>query len=201
MQRSERRRAEHDVDRLVQHRVALHGDAEVLTHRARIAVAADEEFALQAADPAAFFDLGGDVIALVFKRDQARAVAQGHGRQAARPLGKNAVEDELRAMREVLWALRQRRRIGDRGHGDARKLVSSERGDKNVVERKIPRKAPIAHALGNAPASAELHRSDAGGEHLRVDNRAVALLDQRARHAAPAELDGECQAHGAAADD
>ena len=54
---------------------------------------------------------------------------------------------------------------------------------------------------GDAPAAAELDRADAGREHLGVDDLAVALLDQQARHVAPAEIEREREADRAAADD
>ena len=53
----------------------------------------------------------------------------------------------------------------------------------------------------NAPAPAELHGADAGRKHLGIDDFAVALLDQEARHAAPAEIERERQADRPAADD
>ena len=55
--------------------------------------------------------------------------------------------------------------------------------------------------FGNAPAPAELDGADAGRKHLGIDDLAVALLDQQARHAAPAEIEREREPDRAAADD
>src|SRR5262245_8398584 len=79
--------------------------------------------------------------------------------------------------------------------------MAGKTGDEHVVEREVARKAPVLHLTRDAPAAAEFHRADAGRKHLRVDNLAVALLDQLARHAAPAEVEGERKPDRTAADD
>ena len=114
---------------------------------------------------------------------------------------QDRIEDELRAVRELLRAWSKRFRLGDRRHGDAADLVAGQAGDEHVVERKVARKAPVLDLVRNAPAAAELDRANAGREHLCVDDFAVALLDQRARHAAPAEIEREREADRSAADD
>src|SRR6185295_8078143 len=57
-----------------------------------------------------------------------------------------------------------------------------------------------ADPVEDAPAPAELHGADADEVHLRLLDGAVGLLDQRARHAAPAKLARERQADRPAAD-
>ena len=135
------------------------------------------------------------------KRRERAAIAQRHRRMRARRARQDRVEHELRAMRERLRAAVERLRLGDRRHRDAADLVAGQAGDEHVVERKVAREAPVLHLLGDAPAAAELDRADAGREHLCVDDLAVALLDQRARHAAPAEIEREREADRSAADD
>ena len=55
--------------------------------------------------------------------------------------------------------------------------------------------------FSNTPAPAELHGADAGRKHLGIDDFTVALLDQEAWHAAPAEIERERQADRPAPDD
>ena len=69
------------------------------------------------------------------------------------------------------------------------------------VERMVGRERAVEHLVGDAPAPAELHGADVHLVHLRRDDRAVALLDQLAGDAAPAELGGERQTDRPAADD
>ena len=57
------------------------------------------------------------------------------------------------------------------------------------------------HCVCDTPAPAELHRSNVHLVHFRGDDRAVALLDERARNAAPAELARESEPDWSTADD
>jgi hypothetical protein len=178
--------------------VALHRDAELLSHGARITVACGE---ICGPDDLAVFQPRLDMVGVLDEVLQTAAVAQRDRGELAHLIDEDAVEHELRAMREIFRALRDRRRVGDRRHADAGELVAGEARDEDIVEGEITRKAPVAHPLGYAPAPAELHRANTGGEHLRVDDAPVALLDERAGDAAAAELDGQGEAHRPAAHD
>src|SRR4051812_40647772 len=97
---------------------------------------------------------------------------------------------------------RARAGIGGGGMLEARYLMAVHTRDEDVVARVIawePR--AIAHLVGDAPAAQMLAR--AGIDQIRggkVD-AAVALLDEEAANAAPAELGGEREAGRPAAGD
>jgi hypothetical protein len=57
------------------------------------------------------------------------------------------------------------------------------------------------HVVRDAPPAAELHGADIHLVHLGGDDRAIALLDQRACDSAPAQLAGEREPDWSTADD
>ena len=69
------------------------------------------------------------------------------------------------------------------------------------VHRPVRRIAGGADRLGNAEAAENLHRPRIAALHLRVAERRVVLLDQRAADAALAEIDGERQSDRPGPDD
>src|SRR5262249_25754535 len=83
----------------------------------------------------------------------------------------------------------------------APELVAVEPGDVDAVLGMIAGIGRLAHPVRDAPAAAEFHGARADDVHLRLLDCAVGLLDQRAGHAAPAELAREREPDRARADD
>jgi hypothetical protein len=84
---------------------------------------------------------------------------------------------------------------------DAGDLEAGERGEIEHGVRIILGRAGCAHLLGDAPAPEELHGAGVLGIGARMRDATVALLDQKATDAAPAEVDGEAKPDRPAADD
>jgi hypothetical protein len=85
--------------------------------------------------------------------------------------------------------------------GNAAELIAAEARHEYGVAGVVARERAVVHPVGDAPAPAELHGADIHLVHFRRDDGAVALLDQQARHAAPAKLAGERKADRTATDD
>ena len=69
------------------------------------------------------------------------------------------------------------------------------------VHRRGARQAGIAHLFGDAQAAVDLHGSGVAALHLRKLDRGFVALDQRATHAAAAQIKSESEADGSRADD
>src|SRR5262245_27530244 len=82
-----------------------------------------------------------------------------------------------------------------------RELVARQRRHKRDIKRVIARKRAGKDIVRYSPTPAELHRPDIHFVHFRRDNPAVALLDQRTRYAAPAELPREGEPDRSTTDD
>ena len=128
-------------------------------------------------------------------------VAQAHMREAAREAQQHWVEHILGTALAMLRALRRRLVLAHAGKAIASELPSRHRRDIDIVLPVVARIGRRLDPIDDAPAAAELHRAHADEVHLRLIDRAVALLDQEAGDAAPAELAGEREPDGAGADD
>ena len=84
---------------------------------------------------------------------------------------------------------------------DARDLEAGQRGEIEDGVRIVLGRADRAHLIGDPPAPEELHGAGVLGIGAGVRDGAVALLDQEAFDAAPAEIDGEAEADRPAAHD
>ena len=69
------------------------------------------------------------------------------------------------------------------------------------VHRAIEPQAGGADFVGEPHAAVDFHGTRIDALHLRQKRRPLLLLDQRAAHAAPGEIDGEREAGRAGADD
>ena len=87
------------------------------------------------------------------------------------------------------------------GYGECISGGWFERAHDVDVHRHVRRQARGAHFRREAHAAEDLHGARVAALHLRQELRLGLALDQRAAHAAPAELDGEHQPHRSRADD
>ena len=87
------------------------------------------------------------------------------------------------------------------GPFDARDLEAGQRGQIENGVRIVLGRAGLAHLVGDAPAPEELHGAGVLGVGAGMRDGAVALLDQQARDAAPAEIGGEAEADRPPSDD
>ena len=132
--------------------------------------------------------------------DEPRAVAQRDIFLRSRKGAQNRIEHVLRAALAPLRAFLRRRRLADAGKALASELVAGEAGQVDIVLGVVARVGRAFDRRHDAPAPAEFHGADADQIHARLIDRAVALLDQRAGNAAPAEIAGEREADRPAAD-
>jgi hypothetical protein len=84
---------------------------------------------------------------------------------------------------------------------DTGDFEAGERGEIEHRVRIILGRAGFAHRVGDPPAAEEFHGAGILGVGARMRDSAVALLDQEATDAAPAEVDGEAEPNRPAADD
>ncbi len=197
------RAAEDDVRGVGQNRIAGHADAERLAHQAARAVAADDVPRVYLLARAGFgvLDDGRHQIGVLLERDEPRAIAQGHALPRRRERAQDRIEHVLRATFAPLRAFLGRRRLADSREAFARQFIAGEAGQIDVVLRVIARIGRAFDRGHQAPAPAEFHGADADEVHARLIDRAVGLLDQGARNAAPAEIAGKREPDRAAADD
>ena len=196
------RAAEDHVGGVGQHRIALHSDAEGLAHKTARAVAADDVTRqnLLARAGLGILDHRRDQIGILRERDEPRAIAQRDVFLRSRKRAQNRIEHVLRAALAPLRALLRRRRLADAGKALASELVAGEAGQIDIVLRVVARVGRAFDRRHNAPAPAEFHGADADQIHARLIDRAVALLDERAGNAAPAEIAGKREPDRPAAD-
>src|SRR6266550_3174589 len=114
---------------------------------------------------------------------------------------QNWVEPHLRTYLQSHWAIGFRLLTHARRARHASELVAREAGHECHIERIVWRERARVHRLRDAPPPAKLHGADVHLVHLRRDDRAVALLDQRARNAAPAELSRKGKPNWSTTDD
>ncbi len=76
-----------------------------------------------------------------------------------------------------------------------------DRGDDEHVHRAFRRQAGGADAVGEPHAAEDFHGPGVAALHLGQELRRLLLLDERAAHAAHAEIDGEGEPHRPRADD
>ena len=93
------------------------------------------------------------------------------------------VRGNLSGGRRYRWA----RQMGEGriGHGERQKNVHG----------RIARKAGIAYAFGDAQATIDFHRAGVAALHLRKLNRGCVALNQRAAHAAAAQVKSKREAY------
>src|SRR5438105_290040 len=145
--------------------------------------------------------MGRDAGGVFGKARELGEVAPRHVREAGRKARQHRIEKILRAAFALLWALRRRLLLTRRGERLPAEFVAvDEARDPGVVLRVIAVVAGFLHGTHDAPAPAELHGADMDDVHLRLGDTAVGLLDQRAGHAAPAEVAREREPDRAGAD-
>ncbi len=76
-----------------------------------------------------------------------------------------------------------------------------DRGDDEHVHRAFRRQAGGADAVGKSHAAEDFHGPRVAALHLGQELRRLLLLDERAAHAAHAEIDGEGEPDRPGADD
>ncbi len=196
-------RAEEQVQRMAEHALADEADAERVADRAGGAVAADQIVGddRSRAPVSRSTKLRRDARAGVLERFELGAIAQLHRRRRTREVAQDRIEPHLRAGLQAHRAVALRRLLSARRPRHAAELMAAEAGDEHHVERIVGRERAVQHLAGDAPAPAELHGADVHLVHLRRGDRAIVLLDQKALHAAPAEIGGECKSDRPAADD
>ena len=203
VQRVEVRAAEDHVGGVGERRMPAHRNAERLAHERRAAVGADHvvggDLARLAGHRVAHG--GGDMRALILEADQLGVVLERDARKLGRPLLDDGIEHVLRHALALLRALLRQRLEAAAGEFLAAELVAGERLEPDIVLRIVGRIRRVAHAVGDAPAAAELHGAHADEVHLRMVDAAFGLLDQRAGDAAPAEIAGQREPDRAGADD
>jgi hypothetical protein len=203
VQRQQMRAAEDDVGGVGQHRIALHGNAERFAYQAARAVAADDiaRRNLFTGAGVGVLDHRRHLVGILRERDEAGAIAQRHAWLRRREGAQDRVEHVLRAALALLRAFLRRHCLADTGKALAAKLVAGHAGEVDIVLDVIARVGRALDRRYQAPAPAELHGADADHVHARLIDRAVALLDQHAGDAAPAEIAGQRQTDRPAADD
>ncbi len=197
--------AKDDVGGEGERRVSGHRRAERRAHRARCAVATDEElrFQLRAASAAGVEDLGDHAVGRSTQTLEACVVTQPHRLVRSREAAQDRVEHVLRAPLALLRALRRRHgrvHVGDRVAADL-PAFGQAACDIDVVLRIVAVVGRGFDIADDPPAAAELHGARADQILPRLVDGAVGLLDQQAGPAAPAEIAGEREADRAAADD
>ena len=181
--------------------LALELDAELLAHPAGAAVAA-HQIAGRAASRAAVKGARRHrhALGVLHEVHQLAAVADGDVGRRLRHLLQERLELVLRhqligfeqeaavrALGDLLAAL------GHRGVFQHRDRRIAEPGGQKYVHRVLGRIAQRPHPIGDADAAVELHGARVRAVHLRI-GRVVGLRSISGAHAAPAEIDGECQA-------
>jgi len=187
------RRAKKHIERIAQRALAGERDAEAAADEACGAVAADQIVGAQRLTLVMrqVRNLGGDAVARLREGLQPVPVLDREAGKRAGQFQQQRIEPDLRAGLQPVRARRLRRLVVARWAHHAAELVTEQAGDEHRVERMIAGKRTIHHRVGDAPATAELHRPGIHLVHLRRDDRAVALLDEGAGNAAPAELGRE----------
>ncbi len=195
--------AQEDVEVVAEHRAAFLADAQRLADARIAARAIDQEAGADAVGPAglAVAHRGDDAVGVALERFEAAAITHRDGREASRQLAQDRVEPDLVAALRPLRRGRQRLVAAVGRPLDAADFVARQAGEVQDGRREVRRRPRGAHLVGDAPAAAELHRARVHRVGPRVVDRAVALLDQQALDAAPAEIGGEPQPHRPAAED
>ena len=184
-------------------RLAVKIDAKRAAQQAVRAIAPHEIIGLDALALSAveIDDLRGHAARGRLEGFEPRTVAQAHVRKCTGEALQDRVEPHLRAYLQPHRAVGLRRLAHARRARHAAELVARKAGHERHIEWIIRRERAAVHGVGDAPAPAELHGADIHLVHLRGDDRAVALLDQRAGNAAPAELACKREPDWSAADD
>src|SRR5262245_47902070 len=187
----------------VPERLCIETNAKRLAHCAVRPIAPDQVLGLNVLRPASFEidNLRAHATGGLLKGFEAAAVAQAHMRKRASEALKDRVEPHLRADLQPHRAVGLRPRIFARRPRHAAKLVARKACHKRNVERVIRRKRTGMHRVCDAPAPAELHGANVYFIHLRGDDPAVTLFDERTGNSAPAEFARERQADRSATDD
>ena len=174
-----------------------------LAHGARRAVAGDE-IARRDLDRFARGEIGRlrhDAVGMLREAVEAAAIAQADAVEFGGRARDDRIEHELRAPGALFRAFRRRTLVALARIFVAREKMTGEARAEHDVELVVVGKSGVDDAVLDAPAAAELHRSRRHHRAARQIDAAVALLDQQAFDAAPAEIERERQADRAAADD
>ena len=115
-------------------------------------------------------------------------MTQIHTRKGVGEGLQNRIEPHLRAHLQPHWAVASWFLAHARGARYAAKLVARKARHASHIEGIVRREWAGMHRVGDSPAPTELHGANIHFVHLRGDDRAVALLDERARDAAPPKL-------------
>ena len=205
VQRLEIGAAEDHVGGVGKRRVAVHADAGLAAHRAAGAVASHEIARADAELPVGpqVVDLRGHAVGVLHEAGEPVAVVERDGAERPGEAAQHRIEHVLRAALAPLRALRRRAGVVHAGQFIAPDLPAfgEAAGDVDIVLRIVARIGTGLDVGDDAPATAEFHGADADQVLARLVDRAVGLLDHRARHAAPAEIAGERQPDRAGADD
>src|SRR5207249_3111061 len=184
-------------------------DAELLAHHAPAAVAAHH---IRRADRAAravrVLHARGDPGFVLGKRLEPAAVAYRHRRQ---PLGDRLQQRLQRVLRDELVRFQGHAPVAagadlgarplHRRVGQVQEWGLGQRQDDEHVHRNVVAQAGGADLVDDSHAPEDFHGARIASLHLRQELRRFVLLDQRAAHAAPAEIDGERKTDRTAADD
>ena len=175
---------------------------------ARAAVAADEILRAELSGAVRGFDLRPHAAGILCERDELASIPDVHTWQG---LGHRLEQRLKRVLRDQLVGLERHRaictgcdfrlRLLDRRVGQMQQRRLDERGDDEHVHGHVARKSGVADFLRDADAAIDFHGAGVAPLHLGQKLRRVFLLEQNAAHAAPAQVDGERQTHGAGADD
>ena len=140
-------------------------------------------------------------VVVLLERFEPAAQPQRHAGKARGPIAQDRVKPELIAALRPFRADGARRAAAVTGPLDARNFKAGECREIENGVRDSPRRAGLAHPVGDAPAPEELHGARVFGVGARMRDGAVALLDQQALDAAPAEIGRKAEADRPASDD
>ncbi len=184
-------------------------DPELLAHRARAAVAADQivgaqRFSLSARS----LHLHRDASLVLIERQELVSVAQRDTWQRLDLLFEQRFERVLRnqligleRLRAVIMRLDRRPRLVDRGVMLAQQRGFIHRQDNKDIHRDVRAQARGADLVRNSKAAEDLHGAGVAALHLGQELRRFLLLDQNAANAAPAEIVRQSEADRTGADD
>ena len=185
--------------------LAFEPDAELLAHRARATVAADE---ISGAHRLVAGEISRHAIRILCEGQQFMAEAHGNVRHL---LGDRLQQWLERVLRDDLIGLERQGAIvararlglagGDRRIGQMQDRRIDKAGDDEDVHRHVAEAAGRADFLGQPHAAEELHGARVAALHLGPLPAGVIALDEDALHAALREVDREGQADRTRPDD
>ena len=196
-------RAKIKVDRVAEGARPLQRNAKGVADRAVGTVAADQILRAHGFVLSGFeiVQLGRHAAIGLLEGLEPRPIAQRHRRPRTRESLQDRVEPKLRADLQTFGAEAVGLLLRARRPPHPRQLMAAETRYEHHVERMVGGEGTVAYVLGDVPAPAEFHGAGVDLVHLRGRDRAVALLDQFAGDAAPAEFGGEREPDRTTTDD